>query len=586
MSRLNASNFGFSTLSAAITITDTDILVEDASEFPAPPFRAVIREDDIVEVVEVIFVLGNLLQCIDLVNRGLEDTSIAAFNEGAFIENTFTAGCHTELAYIGHGHGNISNTGEIGTVEGLPLITGTGGLLQTGEFGTASGMFCEGDDARLSNNVRTNTRNIISVASSTTDALLALDATTNAGIDATLLSGSIASNAANRYFMRFFGTGDSLNFAVSTNGTLQVGDIPVARISGTLGVSNGGTGMASYTAGRYLRAAGTTSLETRTPAQVLADIGAAAATHSHSEIDGLKSHATNTGSTSNTHRRVVIASEGSEASGNRSAVIASEDSEASGIRSAVINSNLCWASGSDSLILNATRVRSSVVGSTAGGWNTTGDILTSNRKWTLDGGTGNIATAGSLSEGASFSDYGEFFPNITGEEIPPGTPLVIDIGGEEGFGVRPVREGEFIEGIVSETAGIRLNDTPFTWSKRYLTDEWGKQITEEYDVETEEVVREDDETRIPSERRIRLPVENPEFDPGRENIPRSERKSEWTLMGIVGQMYIRVEKGVKPGDHLIGGDSIAVKSDRPTNIKLLKILQEKKEYNIGYCFRG
>lgn len=44
--------------------------------------------------------------------------------------------------------------------------------------------------------------------------------------------------------------------------------------SGTLAVARGGTGLASYTTGNYVRASGSTSLEQRTPAQVRSDIGA------------------------------------------------------------------------------------------------------------------------------------------------------------------------------------------------------------------------------------------------------------------------------------------------------------------------
>ena len=49
-----------------------------------------------------------------------------------------------------HMHGNITNDGKIGTVSGVPLITGTGGVLQAGSFGTAAGTFCQGNDSRLS----------------------------------------------------------------------------------------------------------------------------------------------------------------------------------------------------------------------------------------------------------------------------------------------------------------------------------------------------------------------------------------------------------------------------------------------------
>ena len=54
-------------------------------------------------------------------------------------------------AAASHTHGNITNTGAIGTTSGVPVITGTNGVLQAGAFGTTAGTFCQGNDARLSN---------------------------------------------------------------------------------------------------------------------------------------------------------------------------------------------------------------------------------------------------------------------------------------------------------------------------------------------------------------------------------------------------------------------------------------------------
>ncbi len=50
-----------------------------------------------------------------------------------------------------HTHGDISNTGTIGSTANLPLITTTNGKIVTGSFGTAANTFCQGNDSRLSN---------------------------------------------------------------------------------------------------------------------------------------------------------------------------------------------------------------------------------------------------------------------------------------------------------------------------------------------------------------------------------------------------------------------------------------------------
>ena len=57
---------------------------------------------------------------------------------------------HTGLAGDNHTHGNIGNSGVIGSTANLPLITTTNGAVTVGSFGTGANTFCEGDDSRLS----------------------------------------------------------------------------------------------------------------------------------------------------------------------------------------------------------------------------------------------------------------------------------------------------------------------------------------------------------------------------------------------------------------------------------------------------
>jgi hypothetical protein len=60
-----------------------------------------------------------------------------------------------------HVHGNITNSGTIGSTANLPIITTTNGALTTGSFGSTANTFCQGNDSRLSDT--RNTTNSLTI---------------------------------------------------------------------------------------------------------------------------------------------------------------------------------------------------------------------------------------------------------------------------------------------------------------------------------------------------------------------------------------------------------------------------------------
>lgn len=111
-----------------------------------------------------------------------------------------------------------------------------------------------------------------------------------ATISANTFSGALSGNATTATTLataRTIGisgavTGTATSFNGSTNITIPITALDVsAATAGTLAVNRGGTGISSYTANNYIRASGATTLQQRTPAQVLSDIGAAAVSHTH-----------------------------------------------------------------------------------------------------------------------------------------------------------------------------------------------------------------------------------------------------------------------------------------------------------------
>jgi hypothetical protein len=71
-------------------------------------------------------------------------------------------------------------------------------------------------------------------------------------------------------------------------------------------------------------------------------------------------------------------------------------------------------------------------------------------------------------------DYAEYFESKNGKEITPGTAVVLD-----GDKIRSAKKGEIPMGIISANPFV-VGGMPLQWPKKYLRDEFGNQIMEEY----------------------------------------------------------------------------------------------------------
>jgi hypothetical protein len=123
-----------------------------------------------------------------------------------------------------HTHGNLTNAGAIGTTANLPLKTGTNGVVEAGSFGTAAGSFCEGNDARLSDD-RDPNAHAASHAAGGSDPIEADDlAATGVAASSVLISNGSGGT-------QWSGAGDQLTFdrfvatdGASADGTQILGD--------------------------------------------------------------------------------------------------------------------------------------------------------------------------------------------------------------------------------------------------------------------------------------------------------------------------------------------------------------------------
>ena len=80
--------------------------------------------------------------------------------------------------------------------------------------------------------------------------------------------------------------------------------------------------------------------------------------------------------------------------------------------------------------------------------------------------------------------------------------------------------------------------------------------------------------------------ENPEFDINQTNIPRSSRPEEWTCVGLLGQVHVRVDATVQVEDWVMPVDGIGTKSEKRTPLKCMEIRQPfdaEKGYGVAFC---
>jgi len=286
-------------------------------------------------------------------------------------------------------------------------------------------------------------------------------------------------------------------------------------------------------------------------------------------------------------RAQVNASTSSEATGTRSQVNASYDGDAAGVDSVISassssdissNANDALIAGGDqckiddssyAVVLAAKKTLASGDYKVCGGTAASGDPATANRTWELDSAAGNIYGTGTVAGGHTFTDFAEYFENLEAGIIPLGTVVTL-----EGRGIRPAQAGDWILGVISATAAFVCGDTPFTWAQRWLKGEFGEAVYEEI---------EEPRTENRKPKKIKVRKENPEYDPSKEQKPRSERAEEWSCVALIGQVHVRVGAEVKPGD-FVNAAGGAVK--RETRLLCMEIKQEfdaAKGYAVGLC---
>lgn len=149
-------------------------------------------------------------------------------------------------------------------------------------------------------------------------------------------------------------------------------------------------------------------------------------------------------------------------------------------------------------------------------------------------------TSGAYNSGSA--DYAEYFE--WADENPDHEDRRGYFVTMEGEKIKIAKPGDYILGIISG-APVVAGNNPEDWARRYLKDDFGTLLTEEFeyeehipferfDEETKEIVTEF-QTVIKTGVRY---IENPNYDPEQPYIERSARP-EWGAVGMIGVLSVR-----------------------------------------------
>ena len=300
--------------------------------------------------------------------------------------------------------------------------------------------------------------------------------------------------------------------------------------------------------------------------------------------------------TTNGSDAVNVGSISSEATGDRAVTIGSTGSHAVGVGAVVISGNICSATQIGSVVIGR-RTINDQARSFALGDSSAGSASSANRKFHAFA-NGNVQAAGQITGSQTFADYAEYFENLEAKEIPLGT--IVSLSGSK---VRIATAGDDVLGVVSGTAFVIGGDTPFTWAKRFKTGEFGEPLYKSIpdpdwtptipdpNWKPQGVETEEQRPQIPNpfpQEEIQIPVENEAYDASIVNVPRSQRVKEWTCVGLLGQLYVRVDESVSEGNWINPGiNGVGTLANGKTNLRCMAIKQKfdaSKGYAVALCF--
>ncbi len=284
----------------------------------------------------------------------------------------------------------------------------------------------------------------------------------------------------------------------------------------------------------------------------------------------------------------IIASKGTTITGSRSqaAALACLEVEVANSLAAAVGAAHSKVSG-DGVLVCADYVELHTSNSLGGGRDV-GPLVPSgadqNLTWRMQSDDGELYLHGTVHAGGL--DYAETFENLDEGEIPAGTLVA-----RTGVKVRPCKAGDRIVGVISATPALLGDPAALNWIGKFARDEWGRVLTDDvpfvrwpelFTVREVEAVKAAEGVEAVPAHKVRtvtrqgfdgplaaapVPVPDdaahrivtlgrvaPGYTPGTPYTPRQARPSQWSVVGLLGQLLVRVSADVAESDDLAAGD--------------------------------
>ena len=190
--------------------------------------------------------------------------------------------------------------------------------------------------------------------------------------------------------------------------------------------------------------------------------------------------------------------------------------------------------------------------------------------YTLDWqGNGTFAGTVSSSTGADYAEYFEWKDGNPDNEDRVGYIVTLD-----GDKIVKANTGDDILGICSGTAMVLGDSAEWNWSKRYLTDDFGRIIYEDRMEHHEAIYNPDGELiKEAWDEEVHAPKQNPDYDTTKTYVKRADRP-EWQIVGMMGKLYVRDDGSCVVNGYADVVNGIATKATEKTNMRIMERIND------------